>query len=215
MADSIFSDTKKQFVYVILSFIASIVYLKKKWYEYWGLWMLLLSFILFIVFTMASRTTLMEGLFSVFPTDIIESGYGKPLLWILASAPFFLILTSLIILMVISTAIVKKKQKDHKYRDKAFQLSDKKFLKNYYLIDFSQIFDLLISSFSFLIFFVYSSNFGALFGVQPSTYVDPVSGKLYFQYGWLFLTYFTSLGTSIAGTVLSSNALKIQKRMMD
>ena len=33
--DSIFSDTKKQFVYVVLSFIVSIVYLKKKWYEYW------------------------------------------------------------------------------------------------------------------------------------------------------------------------------------
>ena len=59
--DSIFSDTKKQFVYVVLSFIVSIVYLKKDWYEYWGLWMMALSFLLFCIFTFGSKIALMKG----------------------------------------------------------------------------------------------------------------------------------------------------------
>lgn len=131
--DSIFSDTKKQFVYVVLSFIVSIVYLKKKWYEYWGLWMMALSFLLFCIFTFGSKTALMEGLLSIIKPEWTTSNIVKLLLWILALAPFILILIAIIILVFVSTAIVRKKhegkitgdtEKDNAFRRRAFQLTD-------------------------------------------------------------------------------------------
>jgi len=147
--DSIFSDTKKQFVYVILSFIASIVYLKKKWYEYWGLWMLALSFVLFIVFTMASRTSLLTSLADVFRgfltwdelPDFIWSN-KELVLSFLVLIPFILILISIIILLVVSTAIVRRKSKgnitgnqtqDSRFRKRGFQISDSAFFKAFEL----------------------------------------------------------------------------------
>jgi len=190
--DSIFSDTKKQFVYVVLSFIVSSVYLKKHWYEYWGLWMMALSFLLFCIFTFGSKTALMEGLLSIIDPAIagdnnIVKLIFKPTLWILALAPFILIFIAIIILVFVSTAIVRKKhegkitgdtEKDNAFRRRAFQLTDSKFFQEHELSEkkeyasFRISFDLLIGAVFSLIGFVYSSQFAELFGFKPITYVE-------------------------------------------
>lgn len=51
----------KQFLFVLFSSIISIIYLKKKWYEYLGLWMLFITFSVFFILTIVSR----ENLFSI------------------------------------------------------------------------------------------------------------------------------------------------------
>lgn len=51
----------KQFLFVLFSSIISIIYLKKKWYEYLGLWMLFITFSVFFILTIVSR----EKLFSI------------------------------------------------------------------------------------------------------------------------------------------------------
>ncbi len=190
--DSIFSDTKKQFVYVVLSFIVSIVYLKKDWYEYWGLWMMALSFLLFCIFTFGSKTALMEGLLSIIDPAIVKDNNNivklvfKPLLWILAFVPFILIFIALTILVYVSTAIVRKKHegeitgdttKDNAFKKRAFQLNDLEFFQAYELSKkdytiFRESLDLLIGAIFSLIGFVYSSQFAELFGFKPITYVD-------------------------------------------
>ncbi len=48
----------KQFLFVLFSSIISIIYLKKKWYEYLGLWMLFISFSVFFILTIVSREKL-------------------------------------------------------------------------------------------------------------------------------------------------------------
>ena len=48
----------KQFLFVLFSSIISIIYLKKKWYEYLGLWMLFISFSVFFILTIMSREKL-------------------------------------------------------------------------------------------------------------------------------------------------------------
>ena len=48
----------KQFLFVLFSSIVSIIYLKKKWYEYLGLWMLFISFSVFFILTIMSREKL-------------------------------------------------------------------------------------------------------------------------------------------------------------
>ena len=242
MADSIFSDTKKQFVYVILSFIASIVYLKKKWYEYWGLWMMGLSFILFIIFTMASRTTLLTSLIDVFKgvllkSDIIQNNQ-ELVLSFLVLIPFILILISIIILLVVSTAIVRKKHEgnitgdhtqDNKFRKRSFQLSDSEFFrafelsKNKEYARFKTSFDLIISAVSFLILFVYSSQFASMAGFQPITYDEqypnppPRIAKdttLYkIQCGWLVLTWLTSSILGAIGVSFAGEGLKLRTRI--
>jgi len=242
--DSIFSDTKKQFVYVILSFIASIVYLKKKWYEYWGLWMLALSFVLFILFTMASRTTLLTSLVDVLKGILIwnnSPGFiwnnKELLLSFLVLIPFILILISIIILLVVSTAIVQKKHKkditgnqtqDSQFRKRAFQLNDSAFFrafelsKNKEYARFKISFDIIISAFSSLILFVYSSQFASMAGFQPITYDEynsiPVktSGdttKFYGQIGWLVLTWLSSSIFGAIGVNFAGVGLKLRTRM--
>lgn len=52
----------KQHLIVLLSTIISTMYLKKKWYEYLGLWLLSLSFILFLVFAFSTRNTLFSDI---------------------------------------------------------------------------------------------------------------------------------------------------------
>lgn len=239
--DSIFSDTKKQFVYVILSFIASIVYLKKKWYEYWGLWMMGLSFILFIVFVMASRTTLLTSLVDVFrgflTGDIIQNN-KELVLSFLVLIPFILILISIIILLVVSTAIVRRKSKgnitgnqtqDSRFRKRAFQLNDSGFFKAFELSKnkeyarFKTSFDLVISAVSFLILFVYSSQFASMAGFQPITYDEqypnppPRIAKneiLYIlQCGWLVLTWLSSSILGAIGVSFAGEGLKLKTRM--
>ena len=185
--DSIFSDTKKQFVYVVLSFIVSIVYLKKDWYEYWGLWMMALSFLLFCIFTFGSKTALMEGLLSIITPVLTTHIFAKLIWWILALAPFILIFIALTILVYVSTAIVRKKhegeitgdtKKDNAFRRRAFQLTDLDFFQAYELSEkkeyasFRESFDLLIGAIFSLIGFVYSSQFAELIGLKPITYAD-------------------------------------------
>jgi hypothetical protein len=242
--DSIFSDTKKQFVYVILSFIASIVYLKKKWYEYWGLWMLALSFVLFIVFTMASRSTLLTSLVDVFRGVLTWDGFpdfiwsNKELvLSFLVLIPFILILISIIILLVVSTAIVRRKSKgnitgnqtqDSRFRKRAFQLTDSAFFrafelsKNKEYASFKTSFDLVISAFSTLILFVYSSQFASMVGVQPITYdeYDKISVKTNAdttkyggQLGWLGVTWLSSSIFGAIGVSFAGEGLKLRTRM--
>jgi hypothetical protein len=242
--DSIFSDTKKQFVYVILSFIASIVYLKKKWYEYWGLWMLALSFVLFIVFTMASRSTLLTSLVDVLKGILIwDNSPGfiwnnkELLLSFLVLIPFILILISIIILLVVSTAIVQKKHKkditgnqtqDSRFRKRAFQLTDSAFFrafelsKNKEYASFKTSFDLVISAFSTLILFVYSSQFALMVGVQPITYdeYDKISVKTNAdttkyggQLGWLGVTWLSSSILGAIGVTYAGEGLKLKTRM--
>ena len=48
----------KQFLFVLFSSIVSIIYLKKKWYEYLGLWMLFITFSVFFILTIVSREKL-------------------------------------------------------------------------------------------------------------------------------------------------------------
>jgi hypothetical protein len=243
--DSIFSDTKKQFVYVILSFIASIVYLKKKWYEYWGLWMILLSFVLFIVFTMASRTTLLTSLIDVLKGVLLWDKFpgfiwsNKELvLSFLVLIPFILIIISIIILLVVSTAIVRKKHEgnitgdhtqDNKFRKRSFQLSDSEFFrafelsKNKEYARFKTSFDLIISAVSFLILFVYSSQFASMAGFRPITYDEqypnppPRIAKddtLYkLQCGWIGLTWLTSSILGAIGVSFAGEGLKLRTRI--
>jgi len=239
--DSIFSDTKKQFVYVILSFIASIVYLKKKWYEYWGLWMLALSFVLFIVFTMASRTTLLTSLVDVLKGVLLKYGFiwsNKELvLYFLVLIPFILILISIIILLVVSTAIVRRKSKgnitgnqtqDSRFRKRGFQLNDSAFFrafelsKNKEYARFKTSFDLIISAFSTLILFVYSSQFASMAGFQPITYDEyyniPVKTlgdkvKFYGQIVWLGVTWLSSSIFGAIGVTYAGEGLKLRTRM--
>lgn len=242
--DSIFSDTKKQFVYVILSFIASIVYLKKKWYEYWGLWMMGLSFVLFIVFVMASRTTLLTSLVDVFRGFLTWDGFpdfiwsNKELvLSFLVLIPFILILISIIILLVVSTAIVQRKSKgnitgnqtqDSRFRKRGFQLNDSGFFKAFELSKnkeyarFKISFDIIISAFSSLILFVYSSQFALMAGFQPITYDEynniavKTNGdkvKFYGQIGWLVVTWLSSSIFGAIGVNFAGEGLKLRKRM--
>lgn len=174
--DSIFTDTKKQFIFVILSFIVSIIYLKKTWYEYWGLWLMLLSFVMFTVFTAGSKTQLMESLTATFGLQ----GYDL-IIGFLVLVPFVLILASIIILVDVSTAIVRKKHEgkitgkhetDNAYRKMAYSLTGEINYKDetYSMQDFfeeykdgaeiypqfEKSFDIIISAFSFLILFVYT-----------------------------------------------------------
>jgi len=242
--DSIFSDTKKQFVYVILSFIASIVYLKKKWYEYWGLWMFALSFVLFIVFTMASRTSLLTSLADVLKNVLLldkPSGFiwsNKELvLSFLVLIPFILILISIIILLVVSTEIVRRKSKgnitgnqtqDSRFRKRGFQLNDSAFFrafelsKNKEYARFKTSFDLIISAVSFLILFVYSSQFASMAGFQPITYdeYDKISVKTNpdnIKYGgqlvWLGVTWLISSILGAIGVSFAGEGLKLRTRM--
>ena len=190
--DSIFTDTKRQFIFVILSFIVSIIYLKKNWYEYWGLWMMLLSFILFIIFTTASRTTLLTSLVVVFQ-GVLTWDKLPEFIWnnkdlilsFLVFIPFILILISIIIHLFVSTAIVRKKHEgkitgnhtqDNEFRRRSFQLTDSGFFTAFELSEdkeyasFRISFDLIISAISSLILFVYSSQFASMVGFQPITY---------------------------------------------
>ena len=253
--DSIFSDTKKQFVYVVLSFIVSIVYLKKDWYEYWGLWMMALSFLLFCIFAFGSKTALMEGLLSIIDPVIaannnIAKFIFKPALWILALAPFILIFIAIIILVFVSTAIVRKKhegkitgnhKKDNMHRRSAFILTHKIkengksidpmdiFFNDFdlntaYFTRFKQNFDMLISGFSFLIFFVYSSQFASIIQFQPITYdeyskINPKTNldnfRFWGQITWLFITWLTPLILGIISVEYSGEGLKLYRRMRD
>jgi hypothetical protein len=180
--DSIFTDTKRQFIFVILSFIVSIIYLKKTWYEYWGLWMMLLSFVMFSVFTAGAKTQLMESLIATFGLQ----GYDF-IIGFLVLVPFVLILASIIILVDVSTTIVRKKHEgkitgkhetDNAYRKMAYSLTGEISYKDetYSMQDFFEeykdgakiypnfvkSFDIIISAVSFLILFVYTSQFAAL-----------------------------------------------------
>lgn len=241
--DSIFSDTKKQFVYVVLSFIVSSVYLKKHWYEYWGLWMMALSFLLFCIFTFGSKTALMEGLLSIIKPDWTTSNIVKLLLWILALAPFILIFIAIIILVFVSTAIVRKKhegkitgdtEKDNAFRRRAFQLTDSKFFQEHELSEkkeyarFRESFDLLIGAVFSLIGFVYSSQFAELFGFKPITYVEvyppaapaaPIPDKNKWIYGaqvvWLLITWLSSTIMGGFGVRNAGEGLKLYRRMRD
>ena len=245
--DSIFSDTKKQFVYVLLSFIVSIVYLKKKWYEYWGLWMMALSFLLFCIFAFGSKTALMEGLLTIIDpaiaanNNIVKLAF-KPALWILALAPFILIFIAIIILVYVSTAIVRKKhegeitgdtKKDNAFRRRAFQLTDASFFQAYELSKkreyarFRESFDLLIGAVFSLIGFVYSSQFAELFGFKPITYVEvypaapvaPILDKNKWIYGaqvaWLGVTLLASTIMGGIGMDYAGRSIRLIKRMRD
>lgn len=233
--DSIFTDTKRQFIFVILSFIVSILYLKKTWYEYWGLWMMLLSFIMFTVFTAASRTQLMESLATVFGPLFEKSdfawNYRYFIIGFLVLVPFVLVLASLIILVDVSTAIVRKKHEgkitgkrktDNAYRKMAYSLtgeinykgetySMENFFKEYkdgakIYPNFKASIDVLISAFSFLIVFVYTGQLSSLIGINiPENGQKLVIG----------IPYVVSLGTSIAGIALTGEALRLKSRMRD
>ena len=243
--DSIFSDTKKQFVYVVLSFIVSIVYLKKDWYEYWGLWMMALSFLLFCIFTFGSKTALMESLLTIINPDWTTKIFVKPLLWILALAPFILIFIALTILVYVSTAIVRKKHegkitgdttKDNAFKKRVFQLSDLKFFQAYELSEkreyarFRESLDLLIGAIFSLIGFVYSSQFAELIGIKPITYAEvyppvrvppapPIPDKIKYIYGaqvvWLLITWLASTIMGGIGVGYAGKTIRLIKRMRD
>jgi hypothetical protein len=248
--DSIFTDTKRQFIFVILSFIVSIIYLKKTWYEYWGLWMMLLSFVMFSVFTAGAKTQLMGSLMTIFPSELTNNMMFQFGIGILALSPFVLILIALIILVYVSTAIVRKKHEgkitgnhaeDNMYRRTAFILTHQ-IKENDELIDpmdkffnafdlntsdftrFKQSFDILISGFSFLIFFVYSSQFAEMIRFQPITYdeyskKDPKTKldkfRFWGQPAWLSITWLSSVVLGAIGVDFSGQALKLYRRMRD
>jgi hypothetical protein len=60
--NTLITDTAKHPLIVLLSTIISAMYLKKKWYEYLGLWMLAFAFILFIAFAFSTRNTLFSDI---------------------------------------------------------------------------------------------------------------------------------------------------------
>ena len=81
MLDTIFEKS----LIVVLSTIISTIYLKKKWYEYLGLWLLTISFVLFIVFTFSSRNSLFSDIDGFLknnvgtPEKLFDEGTIKPL----------------------------------------------------------------------------------------------------------------------------------------
>ena len=82
MLDTIFEKS----LIVVLSTIISTIYLKKKWYEYLGLWLLSISFVLFIVFTFSSRNSLFSDIDGFLknnvgtPEKLFDEGTIKPLI---------------------------------------------------------------------------------------------------------------------------------------
>jgi hypothetical protein len=60
--NTLITDTTKHPLIVLLSTIISAIYLKKKWYEYLGLWMLFFAFILFLAFAFSTRNTLFSDI---------------------------------------------------------------------------------------------------------------------------------------------------------
>lgn len=81
MLDTIFEKS----LIVVLYTIISTIYLKKKWYEYLGLWLLSISFVLFIVFTFSSKNTLFSDIDGFLknnvgiPEKLFDEGTIKPL----------------------------------------------------------------------------------------------------------------------------------------
>jgi hypothetical protein len=67
----------KQFLFVLFSSIVSIIYLKKKWYEYLGLWMLFITFSVFFILTIVSR----EKLFLILDTFLTNNKGEKDILF--------------------------------------------------------------------------------------------------------------------------------------
>jgi len=185
--------------------------------------MMLLSFVMFTVFTAGSKTQLMESLTATFGLQ----GYDL-IIGFIVLVPFVLILASIIILVDVSTAIVRKKHEgkitgkhktDNAYRKMAYSLtgetkekgktySMENFFKEYkdgakIYPQFEASFDILISAFSFLIAFVYS-------GQLSSLNISEAGQK------WVIgIPYVVSLGTSIAGIALTAESLKLKSRMRD
>jgi hypothetical protein len=196
---------------------------------------MLLSFIMFTVFTAGAKTQLMESLTTTFGPLFQGSdfawNYRYFIIGFLVLVPFVLILASLIILVDVSTAIVRKKHEgnitgkhktDNAYRKMAYSLtgettekgktySMENFFKEYkdgaiIYPQFEASFDVLISAFSFLIAFVYTGQLSSLIGINI-----PEAGQK-----WVIgIPYVVSLGTSIAGIALTGEALKLKSRMRD
>jgi uncharacterized membrane protein len=205
---------------------------------------------MFSVFTAGAKTQLMGSLMTIFPSELTNNMMFQFGIGILALSPFVLILIALIILVYVSTAIVRKKHEgkitgnhkdDNMYRRTAFILThqikendelidpmDSFFnafdLNTAYFTRFKQIFDMLISGFSFLIFFVYSSQFAAMIRFQPITYDEyskkdpktkPDNFRFWGQIVWLSITWLTPLILGIISIEYSGEGLKLYRRMRD
>jgi hypothetical protein len=164
-----FSDETKQmkhFFIVFLSSVISSIYLKKENYEYLGLWLMFFTFILFIVFAMLMRKTLWQTLGTFIPDTFSWEWPNNNLPWLFPNlskisggffsgdetfriyfigaffvlCSFLFITISLIMFLVSTTAIVRKKTKkgkitgnektDSEYKSRPFQITDLEFLKD-------------------------------------------------------------------------------------
>jgi len=164
-----FTDETKQmkhFFIVFLSSIVSTIYLKKTNYEYLGLWLMFFTFILFIVFAMLMRKTLWQTLGTFIPDTFSWNWPNANVKWLFPNlskisggffsgdenfrifyigaffvlCSFLFVTISLIMLLVSTTAIVRKKTKngkitgnektDEEYKSRPFQITDLEFLKD-------------------------------------------------------------------------------------
>ena len=248
-----FTDETKQMKHFFIMFLSSIIssiYLKKTNYEYLGLWLMFFTFILFIVFAMLSRKILWQTLGAFipdkfewnWPTDNvpglfqylekISSGFfvndSKFRIFYIGAflviCTFILITISLILFLVASTAIVRKKYEgkitgdektDEEYQSRPFQVTDLDFLKNtiHGKISGSAIYNnihggfnsIIVAVFA-LIFVVYGSQVSQMLG-GFSTYAKTFAAK-----ALLIITLVAFISSSVA-LGFSGESLRVKVRL--
>jgi hypothetical protein len=197
------SDETKQmkhFFIVFLSSIVSTIYLKKTNYEYLGLWLMFFTFILFIVFAMLMRKALWQTLATFIPDTFSWNWPNDNVKWLFPNlskisggffsdspdfrifyigaffvlCSFLFVTMSLIMLLVSTTAIVRKKTKngkitgnektDEEYKSRPFQITDLEFLKDTIHNNIRSGFDTIIVAVFALILVVYGSQVSQILG---------------------------------------------------
>jgi hypothetical protein len=248
-----FTDETKQmkhFFIVFLSSIISSIYLKKTNYEYLGLWLMFFTFILFIVFAMLSRKILWQTLGAFIPDTFvwnwpndnvpglfsylekISSGFfvGGPNFRIfyigacLVICTFILITISLLLFLVASTAIVRKKYegkitgdktKDEEYQSRPFQVTDLDFLKNtiHGKISGSAIYNNIHGGFNSIIVAVFALIF-VVYGSQVSQMLGGFSmyAKTFAAKALLIITLVAFISSSVA-LGFSGESLRVKVRL--
>ena len=234
------SDETKQmkhFFIVFLSSIVSTIYLKKTNYEYLGLWLMFFTFILFIVFAMLMRKTLWQTLGTFIPDTFSWNWPNNNMKWLFPNlskisggffsdgsdfrifyigaffvlCSFLFITMSLIMLLVSTTAIVRKKtkngkitgneKKDEEYKSRPFQITDLEFLKDtiHGKISGKAIYNNIRSGFDTIIVAVFALLL-VVYGSQVSQILGGFSvyAKTFAAKGFLIVTLVAFISSSVA-----------------
>ena len=247
------SDEPKQmkhFFIVFLSSVISTIYLKKTNYEYLGLWLMFFTFILFIVFAMLSRKLLWQTLGTFIPDTFSWNWPNENLPWLLPNlskisggvfsdspdfrifyigaffvlCSFLFVTISLILFLVSSTAIVRKKSKgkitgneknDAEYQSRPFQITDLEFLKDaiHGKISGSAIYNNIRSGFDTIIVAVFALIL-VVYGSQVSQMLGGFSlyAKTFAAKAMLIVTLVAFISSSVA-LGFSSETLRVNVRL--